>query len=132
MIDLLTRVVENFFERINGPLTLRFVLQPAMAALVGFRAGLEDARVNRPAYFWAIVVDPAHRRSLLREGWKDVALIFGAALVLDIAYQIIAFRWVYPGEAVAVALLLAVVPYCLVRGPVNRIRRAIRFNPRKE
>jgi hypothetical protein len=30
---------------------------------------------------------------------------------------------VYPGEAVLVAIILAVVPYLFIRGPVNRIVR---------
>lgn len=33
------------------------------------------------------------------------------------------FRRIYPVEAIDVALLLAVVPYFLLRGPVNRIAR---------
>jgi hypothetical protein len=43
--------------------------------------------------------------------------------VIDVVYQIIAHRWVYPGEAVLVAVILAIVPYLLIRGPVNRIAR---------
>ena len=40
---------------------------------------------------------------------------------LDAVYQIIAFRAFYPGEAVIVALLLAFVPYLLLRGHVARV-----------
>lgn len=32
-------------------------------------------------------------------------------------------RWVYPGEALLVAFVLAVVPDVLTRAPVNRIAR---------
>ena len=45
------------------------------------------------------------------------------ALVLDFAYQLIVFRRIYPAEAIDVALLLAIVPYFVLRGPVNRIAR---------
>ena len=41
-------------------------------------------------------------------------------------YQFIEQRWVYPGEAVLVAIILAIVPYLLIRGPVNRIARRSR------
>ena len=45
------------------------------------------------------------------------------AIVIDVVYQFIVFRWFYPGEALVVAFVLAIVPYLLVRGPVNRIAR---------
>jgi len=32
-------------------------------------------------------------------------------------------RWVYPLEVVIVAIILAIIPYLLLRGPVNRIAR---------
>jgi len=31
------------------------------------------------------------------------------------------FRWLYPSEALLVATVLAILPYLVVRGPVNRI-----------
>ena len=54
-------------------------------------------------------------------GWKRFGKIFILAVVLDVIYQIkVNHRW-YPGETLAVALLLAVLPYVVVRGPVNRL-----------
>jgi hypothetical protein len=38
-------------------------------------------------------------------------------------YQLIVFRRIYPIEAIDVALLLAFIPYFVLRGPVNRIAR---------
>jgi hypothetical protein len=60
----------------------------------------------------------------LREGWTAVAKVFLAAVVLDVVYQLVVLRWVYPGEALLVALLLACVPYLLIRGLVNRLVRS--------
>jgi hypothetical protein len=48
------------------------------------------------------------------------------AIVLDVAYQVLVFRWVYPIEILIVAFLLACLPYLLIRGPVNRIAAALR------
>jgi hypothetical protein len=45
------------------------------------------------------------------------------AVTIDIIYQIINLRWFYPTEAVIVAVVLAFVPYLLIRGPVGRIVR---------
>ena len=64
--------------------------------------------------------EPRSRHEMLRSGWKSVGKVFILALVLDAVYQFITVRWFYPGEAIVVALILAAVPYLLLRGPVNR------------
>jgi hypothetical protein len=101
----------------------RLILQPTMAVLVAIKDGLRDAKAGQPPYFWALLGDPAHRRELIHDGWKSIAKIFVLALVLAGVYQWIVLRWFYPGEAVLVSLMLAIVPYVLVRGPVNRLMR---------
>jgi len=122
--EMLARFWEHLGDRIGGPLTFRLILQPVMAGLLATRAGLADARAGRPPYFWTILTDPAHRRDLLREGWKAVAKVFILAVAIDVAYELIVFRRIYPGEVLLVAFLLACVPYLLIRGPVNRIASA--------
>ena len=47
--------------------------------------------------------------------------MFSLAFLLDVVYQLIVFRWVYPFESLAVAIILAFLPYVLLRGVVNRI-----------
>ena len=121
MRDMLIRGFMNITDRVGGPMTFRIILQPTMAALLAFRAGWKDARDGRPAYFWTILTDPNQRADLLREGWKSVARVFFLALIMDVIYQLIFLRWIYPLELILVAILLAVVPYLLIRGPVNRI-----------
>jgi hypothetical protein len=37
-----------------------------------------------------------------------------------VVYQLIEFHWVYPGETLIVAIVLAIIPYFLLRGPINR------------
>ncbi len=54
-------------------------------------------------------------------GWMRIGKIFILAVVLDVIYQIKVYHWWYPGETLAVAILLAIVPYIIVRGPINRI-----------
>ncbi|MGH7682125.1 MAG: hypothetical protein ACRENN_09075 [Candidatus Eiseniibacteriota bacterium] len=108
--------------RTTGPLTLRLILQPSVAAFLAIRAGLKDAREGRTPYLWAIFKDPAARDHLLHGGWKDIRKIFLMALTLDTVYQIIVFRWIYPLQAIIVAVILAVIPYVLLRGPVTRLK----------
>ena len=123
MEDLLARFLGNLADRVGGPLTFRLILQPLVAIFLATRAGLADAREGSPIYGWTVFTDPGHRRELLREGWKSTAKVFVAAVVIDCVYQIIVARWIYPGEALLVATLLAVLPYFFLRGPVNRIAR---------
>jgi hypothetical protein len=131
MDEMLARLWESLTARVIGPMSFRLILQPAMAAFLAIRAGMQDAASGRPLYGWAIATDPVHRRDLLHDGWKAIAKVFILALVLDVVYQIMVQRWVYPLEAVLVAALLACVPYLLVRGPANRLMRLARPVPRK-
>jgi hypothetical protein len=124
MDHLIARVTENLIARVTGPMKFRLVLQPCMAIFFAIREGLKDAREGRPPYFWGIFTDRGAREAMLKEGWKSIGKVFTLAVVLDIVYQLIEHRWlVYPGEAILVAIILAIVPYLLIRGPINRIAR---------
>ncbi len=126
MRDMLLRALLNVTDRVGGPMTFRVILQPLMASLLAFRAGWKDAQTGRPPYLWTILTDPSQRAQLLHEGWKSVARVFVLAVVMDVIYQLIVLQWVYPLELILVAILLAVVPYLLIRGPVNRIVSRLR------
>lgn len=119
----LARVLENLVHRVHGPMKFRFVFQPITASVLAIRAGLGDAREGRPPYFWSVLVDAEHRRELLRGGWKDIARLLVFIVILDVVFQLYVLRWVYPLEAVIIALVLGVVPYLFLRGPVNRVAR---------
>ena len=121
MDELLARIWENLGGRVGGPMTFRLILQPLVASVLAISAGLKDARAGRPAYFWAILTDAANRRDLIRDGWKSIAKVFTLAMIIDVVYQLIVFKWVYPSEVLILAFLLACVPYLLLRGPVNRL-----------
>lgn len=47
--------------------------------------------------------------------------VFILALILDAVCQVIVLRWFYPGEALVVVFFLAIVPYVLFRGLVDRL-----------
>ncbi len=113
--------------RLQGPLTLRFLLQPLTAVILAIRVGIRDAREGRPPYFfWPVFTDPLQRPELIRLAWKDVGKVFVVAFMLDVVYELIVYRWVYPGQALIVAAVLAIIPYLLVRGPVTRILLRVR------
>lgn len=123
------RMINDILGRLDGPLHFRIFLQPLMAIAFAIRDGLRDARDNQPAYFWSLFAEPSHRSELLRNGWKSISRIFFLAVALDLIYQIIVFQWFYPFETLLVAVLLALIPYLIIRGPVNRIKRSLRRPP---
>jgi len=67
MEELFTRIWENLTGRLDGPMKIRFLLQPTMAAIFAIKAGLQDAKESRPPYFWTIFTDPSQRQELLHE-----------------------------------------------------------------
>ena len=129
MIDILARIWENMFERTQGPMNLRFFLQPAMAIFFAVRAGLRDAKLNRVRSLWRWATADTGRREIAKEGWKDYGKVFIIATILDIIYQLVVIYGrktetsFYPLESLLVAFLLSFIPYILVRGPLSRIVR---------
>jgi len=126
MDDIFVRFTSDMVARVSGPMSFRLVLQPAMAAFFAIRAGLADAREDKPPYFWALLSNSAPREALLESGWKSVGRVFILAVVLDVVYQLYVQRFVYPFEALTVAFILAIVPYVVLRGLVTRLARTNR------
>jgi hypothetical protein len=42
---------------------------------------------------------------------------------MDVIYQWVVFKTFYPAQAAVIAVLLAFVPYLLLRGPMERVAR---------
>ncbi len=112
---------DNLITRPSGSLSLRFILQPVMSTIFAVRDGIQDARTGRSPYFRTVVSDPDKRRARLREGLASVGKVMLIAIVLDGIYQFIEFKTFYPIEALIVAILLAFIPYLLLRGPIERV-----------
>ena len=123
LLDPFIRTWSDITSGVHAPLGFRLVVQPLVALFYAVRAGRADARAGRPLYFWAVVTDSVDRRALLREAWKHVGKVFIVAIIVDVIYQVIVERWVYPFEALMVGAVLAVLPYWIFRGLVNRILR---------
>ena len=123
MGNFLSTFVSDFVGRFDGPLHFRLFVQPLMAILFAVRDGRRDAREGRGAYLWSLVTDPDERRYLLESGWQGIAKVFILAFVLDIVYQFMQWRGLKPLQALLTAIILAVIPYALLRGPINRLMR---------
>jgi hypothetical protein len=91
--------------------------------------GIERCQGWQAAVFLALITDPARRIDMIKDGWKSVGKVFVLAIVLDVVYQIVVLRFMYPGETIIVAFVLAIVPYLILRGLVTRL--ASRLAPKK-
>jgi hypothetical protein len=132
MDNMLMRVGTQLLARVSGPMKFRLVLQPCMAAFFAIRAGLADVKAGRPPWFWELVSNPPQRSDMVKEAWKRIGKVFILAVVLDVVYQLIVLHFVYPGEALIVAFVLAIVPYVILRGPVVRVARMIEARHKPE
>jgi hypothetical protein len=122
--ESLNRLWSDILDRPGGPMTFRFILQPTMALIAALRDGVKDARLGRRPYIWALlhgVRDPQGRSGRLWEGVVSTARILILGIVMDTLYQWVEFKTFYPVQAAVIAVLLAFVPYLVLRGPIERI-----------
>jgi len=117
------RLWQNILDRPGGPMTFRFILQPTMAAIAALHDGVKDARMGRSPFFWTLLSNPAKRGGRLREGLISTARIILLGVMMDTIYQVIVLKTFFPAEAAIIAIVLAFVPYALLRGPIERIAR---------
>jgi hypothetical protein len=118
-----TRLWEHVIDRSHGPMTFRFFLQPTMAAIAALHDGVKDARIGRAPYLSTILHDPANRFERISEGLVSISRIILLGFAMDAIYQWRVLGTFFPGEAVVITLILAVIPYVLLRGTIHRIAR---------
>jgi hypothetical protein len=130
LADLIPPFWDEMFARTEGPFHLRFILQPVGAAFLAARDGYRDAISGRPPYLEDILRNPAGRSERLKEGFHALARVMIMSVIMDVVYQILAIKAFRPIEMAIVVLLLAFVPYFVVRGPVRRITSWVMRHPR--
>ncbi|WP_336518450.1 hypothetical protein [Pollutibacter soli] len=128
MIEIFQRVWENLLSRTEGPLNLRFFIQPTVSVIFAILAAVRDSKAGTMPYLERFILSKrSDKRDIAKEVWKDVGKIFIVGTILDIIYQLVVIfskkteNYFYPLESLIVAFILAVVPYLLLRGPVNRV-----------
>lgn len=116
---------DHFFQdilaRLSGPGRLRFILQPAVAIILGTRSGINDASAGLPPFLWGLVLASEHRRELLRSSLAATRNLLAIAILLDLVSQFLIFHEIHPGAALVVGPVLIGVPYALSRAFSNRI-----------
>jgi hypothetical protein len=129
MVDLWTLFADNLHDRVSGPMKFRIVLQPIMATLLAIRSGFKDAKSGAHPYFWSLLFTAGRRMEMIKDGWKSVGRLFFLAVALDLIYQIIVQSSIRLRAAIFVAIVLAILPYVLLRGIVTRIARRVMTRP---
>ena len=114
------RVWHDLLERPSHLFSFRFILQPVMAGIAALHDGIADARMGRTPYFWALVTRSSRLLGRLEEGVISTDRVLLLGLVMDTIYQLIVLKTFYPAEAAIVAIVLAFIPYLLLRGPITR------------
>ena len=118
--DVRDRVWHDLLERPSHLFSFRFILQPVMAGIAALHDGIADARRGRTPYFWALVTRSSRLLGRLEEGVISTDRVLLLGLVMDTIYQLIVLKTFYPAEAAIVAIVLAFIPYLILRGPITR------------
>lgn len=122
-LEVQQRLWSNILDRVGGPMTFRFILQPTMAFIAALHDGLRDAREGHKSFFWSRWTDPSQTTGRLREGLMSVTRVIALGIGMDVIYQLKELKTFYPAEAAVMAILLAVIPYFIFRWLVEMIAR---------
>jgi hypothetical protein len=115
LIARLAEIADHLVDRLDGPMCFRFVLQPTVASILGVLDGLRFAREGRSFLLWGGPSDPAERRAQRDATLRCIGKVFVLAIVLDLMYQCFVLHGLYPLETLVVAVIVAIIPYFLVR-----------------
>lgn len=123
MDDITNAFLNAVGIRHDGPMAFRLILQPLMSLIYAIIAGVKDAKAGKKPLIEALIFGKTKRTrsDMLKEIWKDVGKVFILAVIMEVIFEIIEFKTIHPLDVLRVAFWLAIVPYLLMRGPVERI-----------
>ena len=112
-------------KRLLGPGRFRFLLQPAVAIVLGVAAGRADARAGRTPYLYALLLGSENRGRLARSALGDVANLLLMGILVDSVCQWLILGASYFGAALVVGPVLIALPYAAARAVANRVATAL-------
>jgi hypothetical protein len=119
----LTALLDELTTRLStGPFRFRLIMQPVMAAIVGARDGIADAKSGTPPFILSLMCRRAVSRTCLKTAIRHLTVPVLIATVLDATVQYIMFGHIRPLSAVIFGTILMSLPYSLARELSNRIR----------
>jgi hypothetical protein len=117
-----TRFFEDLPKRLAGPGRLRFVIQPAVAILLGWKAGRADAQAGRPAFLHRLFIRPGERAAAVAESIGSAGVLILMGILLDSIFQWVLLGVSYPGAALVVGPVLITIPYVAARTMAGAFR----------
>ena len=120
-----SRFLEDIPRRLAGPGRFRFIVQPTLATLLGWRDGVADARAGRSPYLSALASGAGTRGELVKSGLSVIANLLLMGILLDSVFQWVILGAVYPAAALVVGPVLIACPYAVARALANRVARAL-------
>ncbi len=122
MEDFINNFLNNVGIRHEGPMSFRLYLQPAMSLIYAVIAGLKDAKAGKPPFVIdGLILGKTDRKQALKDLWKGVGKVFILAVIMEIIFEIIVYKTIHPLEVIRVSFFLAILPYLIFRGLVERI-----------
>jgi len=114
---------QRLADRLTGPFSARFILQPLVAIILGIRDGVPDAKLGKPPFVVALLFarkGAIPRAELLKTFLRRILLPLAVGVVLDMIAQWLLFDRVRLWSAVLVGATLVGLPYAAARGLTNR------------
>jgi hypothetical protein len=103
-----------------------------MALVLSTLDGVRDAKAGRHLYLLSLIREPANRTKYIKEGWRSIGKVFIIAVILDLVFQLVYMSQLNLLGSLITGLILALLPYLLLRGPVNYIAGLILHRNKKD
>ena len=130
--DVFSRGSDQLLGRISGPLNLRLIITPTVSTILAVRDGWKGAHRGESSFLWDVLHHPAaERKAVYHAVWASLKKVILLAFVLDLIYQLYVFRAYFVFQTLLLVLVLAVIPYTVIRGLTTRVTNALtkRTNP---
>lgn len=126
----------GFWEGVIRELTagqgqFRLLLLPAVALVLGVRAGIADAREGTLPFGRRLREANEPRAQVMKDSVKRALDPLALAFILDVILQRLTLGYVRPLAAIIVGAALAWIPFVIVRGVMNRFWRRSHFGRRR-
>jgi hypothetical protein len=118
-------------ELTTGQGQFRLLLLPAVALILGVRAGIADAREGYLPFARRLWEANEPRAQLMKDLVKRALNPLALAFILDVILQRLTLGYVRPLAAIIVGAVLAWIPFVIVRGIMNRFWRRSHFGRRR-
>jgi hypothetical protein len=113
-------LVNEIGQGLHGPGKFRFIIQPLIAIVMGYRDGRSDAHFGKPPYFVHLLTATGERSQIIKSAMSSIMKPLLLAWLMDTLFQLLVLgRW-NPFQALIVGFLLVALPYIIFRSTVNR------------